>query len=40
LILGIFILKFGISKWNRKCGALPFVDNIVAWVEQMNMLKT
>jgi len=41
LILGIFYtIKFGISKWNRKCGALPVIDKFVAWEEQIIMLKT
>jgi len=29
----ILYLKFAISKWNRKCGALPVVVNFVAWEE-------
>ena len=36
----ILYLKYGISKWNQKCRALPVVNNFVAWEEQIIMLKT
>ena len=26
----ILYLKFGIPKWNRKCGALPVIDNPIS----------